>query len=247
VPSSIYLPPGTFLLFMPSRISSGGVNDPETVVRHGVVDISQTITPLPKELLSAVTRKFSVFHIADAEKAATKKLAAENVGKRYGLSTKISLRLMMDERTAIDAAAKRDNTHRAEVEELRQKLQMRQEQHNRELLTERVETYRAIIAAGNIDQFALHLAQHPKDAAAVLRMISDQRDENRRSATDFVTRRHCCIKAKGVLATHQSGEAGPLGTLKNRNKPGIRDLLVASGRAGGPGQVSRSLNATVPV
>jgi hypothetical protein len=36
---------------------------------------------------------------------------------------------------------------------------------------------------------------------------------------------HCCIKAKGVLATHQSGEAGPSGTLKNRNKPGIRDLL----------------------
>jgi len=61
-----------------------------------------------------------------------------------------------------------------------------------------------------------------------------------------LSRRHCCIKAKGVLATHQSGEAGPLGTLKNRNKPGIRDLLVASGRAGGPGQVSRSRNATVP-
>jgi hypothetical protein len=40
-----------------------------------------------------------------------------------------------------------------------------------------------------------------------------------------VRRRHCCIKAKGVLATHQNGEAGPSGTLKNRNKPGIRDLL----------------------
>ena len=37
--------------------------------------------------------------------------------------------------------------------------------------------------------------------------------------------RNCCIKAKGVLATHQSGEAGPSGTLDKRNKPGIRDLL----------------------
>jgi hypothetical protein len=37
--------------------------------------------------------------------------------------------------------------------------------------------------------------------------------------------RHCCIKAKGVLATHQSGEAGPSGTSENRNKPGIRDPL----------------------
>jgi hypothetical protein len=34
--------------------------------------------------------------------------------------------------------------------------------------------------------------------------------------------RHCCIKAKGVLATHQSGEAGPSGMLENRDKPGIR-------------------------
>jgi hypothetical protein len=33
--------------------------------------------------------------------------------------------------------------------------------------------------------------------------------------------RHCCIKAKGVLAVPQSGDAGPSDTLENRNKPGI--------------------------
>jgi DNA-binding Xre family transcriptional regulator len=32
---------------------------------------------------------------------------------------------------------------------------------------------------------------------------------------------HCCIKAKGVLAMQQSGEAGPSGTLENRDKPDI--------------------------
>ena len=37
--------------------------------------------------------------------------------------------------------------------------------------------------------------------------------------------RHCCIKAKGVLATHQSGEAGPSGTLENRNNRASGDLL----------------------
>lgn len=35
-------------------------------------------------------------------------------------------------------------------------------------------------------------------------------------------RRHCRIKAKGVLATHQSGETGPSGMLENHDKPGIR-------------------------
>ena len=33
---------------------------------------------------------------------------------------------------------------------------------------------------------------------------------------------HCCIKGKGVFASHKGGEAGPSGTLKNRDKPGIR-------------------------
>lgn len=33
---------------------------------------------------------------------------------------------------------------------------------------------------------------------------------------------HCCIKAKGVLTAHQSGEAGPSGAVENGNKPGIR-------------------------
>jgi hypothetical protein len=33
--------------------------------------------------------------------------------------------------------------------------------------------------------------------------------------------RHCCIKAKGVLAVPQSGDAGPSDTLENHNKPGI--------------------------
>jgi hypothetical protein len=36
-----------------------------------------------------------------------------------------------------------------------------------------------------------------------------------------VPARHCCIKAKGVLAVPQSGDAGPSDTLENRNKPGI--------------------------
>jgi hypothetical protein len=32
------------------------------------------------------------------------------------------------------------------------------------------------------------------------------------------SRRHCCIKAKGALATHQSRRAHPPGTLENRKE-----------------------------
>ena len=37
--------------------------------------------------------------------------------------------------------------------------------------------------------------------------------------------RHCCIKAKGVLAMAQSSKAGSTGPVENHNKPGIRGLL----------------------
>jgi hypothetical protein len=37
--------------------------------------------------------------------------------------------------------------------------------------------------------------------------------------------RHCCIKAKGVLASHQSGESAPSGTLKNQDNRAFEGLL----------------------
>jgi hypothetical protein len=50
---------------------------------------------------------------------------------------------------------------------------------------------------------------------------------------------------EGVLASHQSEEVGPVGTL-NRNNSGIRRLLRGSGPAGGSGRGSRSFNVAVP-
>jgi hypothetical protein len=52
-----------------------------------------------------------------------------------------------------------------------------------------------------------------------------------------------CIKAKGVLTSHQSGEAGPSSAVENRNNQAFNACCVASGRASGPGWVGRSLNA----
>ncbi len=40
-----------------------------------------------------------------------------------------------------------------------------------------------------------------------------------------LTIRHCCIKAKGVLATHQSGEAGPSGTLETVTNRAFEGML----------------------
>jgi hypothetical protein len=51
-------------------------------------------------------------------------------------------------------------------------------------------------------------------------------------------RRHCRIKAKGVLATHQSGEAGPSGMLETVTNRASEGLLRGSERAGEPDRAS---------
>ena len=57
---------------------------------------------------------------------------------------------------------------------------------------------------------------------------------------------HCCIEARGVLATAQSSEVGsviPVGTMTNRAPSPAAGLLGGQMR---PARVDRSLNATVP-
>ena len=48
--------------------------------------------------------------------------------------------------------------------------------------------YSEIIAAGDIDRFAMQLAEHPGDIAAIDAIIRDEAHANRRDTVDFVAR-----------------------------------------------------------
>ena len=74
------------------------------------------------------------------------------------------------------------------LEQTSQQLRVLQEKNHATLLDGRVRTYREIIAAGDLNQFALQLAQNPEDAQTVISMLKDDRDENRRQTVEFVTR-----------------------------------------------------------
>lgn len=65
---------------------------------------------------------------------------------------------------------------------------LRRKGHNKLLLDERVKNYQAFIANGNVDQFVLQLTQNPDDVLAVMNIVRDERDTNRRNTVDFVTR-----------------------------------------------------------
>jgi 23S rRNA G2069 N7-methylase RlmK/C1962 C5-methylase RlmI len=84
------------------------------------------------------------------------------------------------------ATARREAEHELEIEMLKQKVREAQERHNNMLISARVEMYRGIITRGDIDQFALQLAQRPDDVASVVQLMREERDERRRQVTDFV-------------------------------------------------------------
>jgi hypothetical protein len=50
-----------------------------------------------------------------------------------------------------------------------------------------INRYRKIIAAGDIEQFALRLAQNPSDSAAVIEALKQEQNNNKRLTVDFVS------------------------------------------------------------
>ncbi|WP_158891107.1 hypothetical protein [Amycolatopsis anabasis] len=135
------------------------VTDPLLVVRDGITDIRRVLLP---SLLADLRRATRRCRIADAEKAeceANREVADDALSRRHGLWTKVFVRLRMDDQW-------RRNVR----------------------LEAQVGVYRAIIAMGDLNQFALQLAQNPKDVEPVVRALASERDLHRREVFDFIAR-----------------------------------------------------------
>jgi hypothetical protein len=135
------------------------VEDPARVVRDGVRDVRAALVPPLLACLRGITRGFSVERPEAAEREANYRINGERIGTDLGLHTTILVRLAMD------------NAVRERIR-----------------LESRVQTYRDIIASGDLGQFALRLAQRPKDAARVVELLVKERDAHRTATVDFVTR-----------------------------------------------------------
>jgi hypothetical protein len=151
------------------------VHDPIQVVRDGIKDIHKALYPPLHHRLSALTRESSMEHTSAVEKRAFESLANQPIGKEYGLSTNAFVRMHMEEKI-------RDVRREVALERETQALRLLREESTTTLVNARVERYRAIILAGDYNQFALQLAQNPDDAAAVVKMLHD----DRRRVIDFV-------------------------------------------------------------
>jgi hypothetical protein len=163
------------------------VHEPSKIVTLGITDVRKVLAPPLLAQLHGVTRKFDIEQAAKAEQAARDGLKAQPIGVEFGLWTTVFPRLTMDEPSRHYLGTIRGIDRDTEVEKLTQELRILQEKHNKFLLDDRVRNYRAIIAAGDLDQFALQLARNPDDVQSVVSMLKDERDTNRRQTIDFVT------------------------------------------------------------
>jgi len=110
------------------------------------------------------------------------------LGARYGLWTRAITHLTLDE------AATEHNTKMMklkwaiEEEEAEHKLRVVKNRNEHEITAERVAVYRQIVAAGDVERFALRLASNPDEISAITAIIREDQLTSRRDTIDFISR-----------------------------------------------------------
>jgi hypothetical protein len=135
------------------------VTNPCLVVGAGISDIRKVVMPPLLDGLRQATRTMQASDVEVAEKAANAYFDDNRLTDECGLWTKVLVRLRMDE----------------------------QKENNVRLASE-VQAFKMIIECGDIDQFALQLAQNPAQIEQVVQLLVQERDAHRREVCDFITR-----------------------------------------------------------
>ena len=163
------------------------VENPLRIVTDGVHDIRTVLRTQLWQRLSPITRAFEIEDSANAEAAAAASLADLPIGTEYGLRTRVFLRLRMDALAVEHASAVRDVRREIALERDTQVLRLLREESRAALIDRRITRYRSVLLSGDFDQFALQLAHNPDEVPAVIQMLREERNNNRRAVTDFVT------------------------------------------------------------
>ncbi|WP_328612530.1 hypothetical protein OHS18_24455 [Amycolatopsis sp. NBC_00355] len=135
------------------------VTKPEKVVAEGLTDIRPALVPPLLAGLREVSRGLTAAEVETAEKAANTRFGNDWLSEEFGLWTNVLVRLRMDEQ--------KERNVRLEAE---------------------VGAFKQLIKDGDLDQFALQLAQNPRDVEPVVRALVEERDTHRREVFEFITR-----------------------------------------------------------
>ncbi|MFE9423576.1 hypothetical protein ACFYNO_11520 [Kitasatospora sp. NPDC006697] len=160
-----------------------------------LVDVGVMLRPRILDLLRTVSRGFD---LADAERAdwEIKKVqeseAWKEIGKEYGIRTRVFVRIDLGEAAQAIEKARNDEAvelARDQAREVRRRHNMQEALH--------------VVRSGAADQYAFLLAQDPGRAHEVLGEVQRLAREHQQTAVDFVGK----LVAEGVVQRHQLDES----------------------------------------
>lgn len=184
------------------------VLDPSAFVRHQVLDIDETLAELLLHQARGIAREYGIEEITAAEDKINDKLNGVEIditapagiqqamrdatkrdcaGAKYGLWTHAITQLTLDEVAAEHRTRMLKLKWAIEEEEAEQELRRIQDKNQREITTERIKVYREIIAAGDVERFALRLASNPDDISAITTIIREDQLTSRRDTIEFIS------------------------------------------------------------
>jgi len=184
------------------------VLDPSAVVRHRVLDIEETLSATLLRKARGIARDFSIGQVTAAEDQINDRLggvvidvtaptgiqqamreatARKCLGAEYGLWTRVITQLTLDE------AATEHNTKMMKLnwamdeEKAEHMLRVIKNRNEQAVTAERIAVYRKIVAAGDVERFALRLASNPDDITAITAIIREDQLTSRRDTIDFIS------------------------------------------------------------
>ena len=183
------------------------VLDPSAIVRHQVMDISKSLYADLLHRARGIAREFMIDQITEAEdkindqfqgieldvttptgmqQAMQKATNLGCLGAKYGLWTSAITHLTLDEAATEHNAKMMKLRWALEEEEAEQRLRMMKNQNEQEITAERIAVYREIIASGDVERFALRLANHPDEISAVTEIIREDQLTSRQDTINFI-------------------------------------------------------------
>lgn len=152
------------------------VENPETVVRHGVHDVRATIEPVLRKILTSRTRKFDIEESAAAEIEVNHALEESRLGEELGLRVSCIVRLTLDAQALEHFTTLRQQRYQT-LQDAEQHITARAAARHEQELTQQNSDFFKKHFHDDADMWALLLARNPDDVQRVLEgMRSDARD-----------------------------------------------------------------------
>jgi hypothetical protein len=184
------------------------VFDPSAVVRHRVMSIDEALSATLLRRARGIAREFSIDQIKAAEDKINNRLGGVpidvtasatiqqakyeatylgSLGAEYGLWTRAITHLTLDEATIEHNAKMMKLNWAIEEEEAEHRLRVIKNRNEHEITAKRIEVYREIIAAGDVERFALRLANHPDEIADITKILREDQHTSRHDTIDFIS------------------------------------------------------------